>query len=89
VATGFVGFEIIWRADVFSGAPQSSSAADFGTLGINFRARKALNEDEWAEALLPSAARFLCSRPHSLAPTASTMQATKDAAPAHLMKLPY
>jgi hypothetical protein len=51
VAAGFVGFEITWRADVFSGAPQSSSAADFGTLGINFRARKALHEDEWAEAL--------------------------------------
>jgi TusA-related sulfurtransferase len=51
VAAGFVGFEITWRADVFSGAPQSSSAADFGTLGINFRARKALNEDEWAESL--------------------------------------
>ncbi len=37
--------------DVFSGAPQASSAANFGTLGINFRARKALNEEEWAEAL--------------------------------------
>jgi len=36
---------------VFSGAPQSSSAADFGTLGINFRTRKALHEDEWAESL--------------------------------------
>ena len=53
MAAGFVGFAITWRADVFSGAPQSSSAADFGTLGINFRARKALNEDEWAEALAP------------------------------------
>jgi hypothetical protein len=51
VVAGFVGFEITWRADVFSGAPQSSSAADFGTLGINFRACKALNEDEWAEAM--------------------------------------
>jgi hypothetical protein len=40
VAAGFVNFEITWRADVFSGATQSSSAADFGTLGINFRARK-------------------------------------------------
>jgi hypothetical protein len=39
-AAGFIGFEITWRADVFSGAPQSSSAAAFGTLGINFRARK-------------------------------------------------
>ena len=39
-AAGFVGFEITWRGDVFSGAAQSSSAASFGTLGINFRARK-------------------------------------------------
>jgi TusA-related sulfurtransferase len=51
VAAGFVDFEITWRADVFSGAPQSSSAANFGTLGINFRARKALNEEESAAAL--------------------------------------
>jgi TusA-related sulfurtransferase len=51
VAAGFVDFEITWRADVFSGAPQSSSAANFGTLGINFRARKAANEEEWAVAL--------------------------------------
>ena len=41
---GFVDFEITWRADVFSGAPQHSSAASFGTLGINFRARKALTK---------------------------------------------
>jgi hypothetical protein len=39
---GFQGFEITWRADVFSGAPQHTSAAAFGTLGINFRARKPL-----------------------------------------------
>jgi TusA-related sulfurtransferase len=51
VAAGFVDFEITWRADVFSGAPQSSSAANFGTLGINFRARKAANDQEWAVAL--------------------------------------
>jgi TusA-related sulfurtransferase len=51
VAAGFVDFEITWRADVFSGAPQSSSASNFGTLGINFRARKAANEDEWAVAM--------------------------------------
>jgi TusA-related sulfurtransferase len=51
VAAGFVDFEITWRADVFSGAPQSSSAANFGTLGINFRARKAANQEEWAAAL--------------------------------------
>lgn len=29
-----------WRAEVFNGAPQASSAAKFGTIGINFRARK-------------------------------------------------
>jgi len=51
VAAGFVDFAITWRADVFSGAPQSSSAANFGTLGINFRARKALNDAEWEQAL--------------------------------------
>jgi hypothetical protein len=50
VAAGFVDFAITWRADVFSGAPQSSSAADFGTVGINFRARKAANEEEWTSA---------------------------------------
>jgi len=47
VAAGFVDFEITWRADVFSGAPQASSAAKFGTLGINFRARKARDDAEW------------------------------------------
>ena len=51
MAAGFVGFEITWRADVFSGAPQSSSAAQFGTVGINFRARKARDEEEWARDL--------------------------------------
>jgi hypothetical protein len=61
VAAGFVDFEITWRADVFSGAPQSSSAANFGTLGINFRARKAANQEEWAEEL----ARLSCGSPGS------------------------
>ena len=51
MAAGFVGFEITWRADVFGGAPQSSSAAQFGTLGINFRARKAVTEEEWLETV--------------------------------------
>jgi SAM-dependent methyltransferase/TusA-related sulfurtransferase len=51
VRAGFVDFEITWRADVFSGAPQHSSAANFGTLGINFRARKAASEQEWTMAL--------------------------------------
>ncbi len=51
VAAGFVNFEITSRMDVFSGAPQASSAASFGTLGINFRARRAVDEEEWAAAL--------------------------------------
>jgi hypothetical protein len=50
VAAGFVDFEITWRADVFSDAPQASSAAKFGTVGINFRARLADSEEEWREA---------------------------------------
>jgi TusA-related sulfurtransferase len=59
VMAGFVDFEITWRADVFSGAPQSSSAANFGTLGINFRARKPQSEAEWLAAL----AAFNCEIP--------------------------
>jgi hypothetical protein len=50
VMAGFVDFEITWRKDVFSGAPQQSSATDFGTVGINFRARKPQDEAEWVEA---------------------------------------
>ena len=46
MAAGFVDFEITWQADVFDGAPQASSAAEFGTQGINFRARKAADEEE-------------------------------------------
>lgn len=51
VTSGFVDFEITWKADVFSGAPQQSSADAFGTLGINFRARKPEDPAEWEEAL--------------------------------------
>ena len=51
IMAGFVDFEITWRADVFDGAPQESSAADFGTKGINFRARKAENQEEWWAAV--------------------------------------
>lgn len=51
IAAGFVDFEIAWRGDIYAGAPQSSSAAQFGTLGINFRARKPLEDAEWAAAL--------------------------------------
>ena len=50
MAAGFVDFEITWRGDVFAGAAQASSARDFGTLGITFRARKAASEDEWQQA---------------------------------------
>ncbi len=51
VMAGFIDFEITWRKDVFSGAPQESSAADFGTMGINFRARKPINQSDWYDAL--------------------------------------
>ena len=51
MAAGFVDFEITWRKDVFGGAPQAGSAEKFGTLGINFRARKAANEEELTAAL--------------------------------------
>jgi hypothetical protein len=51
VAAGFIHFEITWRGDVFAGAPQSSSAASFGTLGINFWAHKPHSEQERATAL--------------------------------------
>ncbi len=40
MGAGFTDFRITWSAPVFEGAPQSSSAAQFGTLGINFRATK-------------------------------------------------
>lgn len=40
MAAGFVDFEITWRKAVFDDAPQAGSAAAFGTVGINFRARK-------------------------------------------------
>jgi len=36
---------------VYAGAEQSSSAAEFGTLGITFRARKAVSDEEWQQAL--------------------------------------
>lgn len=65
VTAGFVEFEITWRADVFSGAPQSSSAAEFGTLGMNFRARKPRDEAEWTEAL----AALNCAAPAAAPPT--------------------
>lgn len=51
MAAGFVDFEITWRKDVFDGAPQAGSAENFGTLGINFRARKTTDEEELAAAM--------------------------------------
>ena len=59
MAAGFVDFAITWKAEVFSGAPQASSADAFGTVGITFRARKAANDAEWAAAL----ARLSCAVP--------------------------
>jgi hypothetical protein len=43
-----VRFEILTRLDVYSGAPQQSSAAQFGTMGITFRARRPAGPDEGA-----------------------------------------
>ena len=60
MAAGFVGFAITWRKDVFSGAPQAGSAEKFGTLGINFRARKATDEEEW---ILPRPLFSACQIP--------------------------
>jgi len=40
LSCGFEDFAITWRKDVFKDAPQEGSAANFGTLGINFRALK-------------------------------------------------
>ncbi len=51
VTAGFVDFEITWKKRVFDGAPQESSAADYGTLGINFKARKPRTQDEWVAEL--------------------------------------
>jgi arsenite methyltransferase len=51
VKAGFVDFEITWRDEVFDGAPQASSAANFGTVGINFRARKTTDMNEWNDAM--------------------------------------
>jgi hypothetical protein len=39
-AAGFTGFAILSRIDVYAGAPQHSSAAKFGTLGITFKASR-------------------------------------------------
>lgn len=39
-AAGFKDVEVLWGEDVFSGAPQHSDAAEFGTTGVLIRARK-------------------------------------------------
>ncbi len=62
ISAGFVDFEITWRKAVFEGAPQDSSAAEYGTLGINFRARKPKDDDEWMDAL----AKLTCEVPPAL-----------------------
>jgi hypothetical protein len=51
IAAGFVSFDVTWRGDVYKDAPQASSAAKFGTLGINFTARRALDETESLAAM--------------------------------------
>ena len=51
VNAGFVDLKISWWADVYDGAPQASSAAHFGTVGINFYARKAKNRKEWQDEM--------------------------------------
>ncbi|HEX9036832.1 MAG TPA: hypothetical protein VF808_07555 [Ktedonobacterales bacterium] len=61
MAAGFIDFEVTWSADVFDGAPQASSAAAYGTLGVNFRARKPLDEREY-DAYLASQACELPAR---------------------------
>ena len=39
-SAGFKDFAITWKAPVFEGAPQSSNAEAFGTVGINYKAFK-------------------------------------------------
>lgn len=73
MAAGFVAFEITWRADVFSGAPQASSAAAFGTLGINFRARKPVDEQEWETAWAALTCEIPASSPSSPGTTVSAI----------------
>jgi SAM-dependent methyltransferase len=39
-AVGFKDIDVVWGKDVFSGAPQHSDAAEFGTLGVTIWASK-------------------------------------------------
>jgi len=75
LAAGFVHFEITWRGDVYDGAAQSSSAAKYGTLGINFRAHKASSEQELAGALVA----LHCKLSTPTASARSTMPASATA----------
>jgi SAM-dependent methyltransferase len=43
IAAGFREIEVTWGKDVFSGAPQHSDAAEFGTLGVTIRALKSID----------------------------------------------
>jgi SAM-dependent methyltransferase len=45
-AAGFKNIEVLWGKDVFSGAPQHSDAAEFGTLGVTIRAKKPAADEE-------------------------------------------
>jgi hypothetical protein len=45
-AAGFTDFVVLSRVDVYAGAPQHSSAAKFGTLGITFAARRLLHGEQ-------------------------------------------
>jgi len=62
-----VNFEIAGQVDVYAGAPQASSAAKFGTLGINFRAARVRVEDAWVGEPR-GAADEQCGRPDASAP---------------------
>jgi len=41
-----------WRADVFRGAPQDKNSATFGTLGVNFRARRKVSRPFVVDAIV-------------------------------------
>lgn len=51
MAAGFVDFDLLWQGDIYADAPQASSARKYGTVGITFRARRALSEAEWLAAV--------------------------------------
>ena len=41
---GFEDFRVTWKKDIYAGAPQDSSAAAYGTLGITFFAKKPVKD---------------------------------------------